>query len=124
MSTLFCFFLLMPYRFSFTSCVMSRPTDALELLVDLGAMDEETNDLTDLGYCLSALSLEPRVGKMVIMSNLLGCSRSSTLMATAMSYKSPFALPPPSMRKASDQAKVKFSNGSESGKTELTDANF
>ena len=35
--------------------------------MDLGAMDEETNELTDLGWCLSALSLEPRVGKMVII---------------------------------------------------------
>lgn len=91
--------------------------DALELLVDLGAMDEETNELTDLGWCLSALSLEPRVGKMVIMSNLLGCTKSSTAMATAMSYKSPFALPPPSMRKIADQAKIRLSNGSESGET-------
>eukprot|EP00956_Cyclotella_meneghiniana_P013506 scaffold19557_cov76-Cyclotella_meneghiniana.AAC.4 len=37
-------------------------------------------------------------------------------MATAMSYKSPFALPPPSMRKSADLARVKLSNGSESGK--------
>ncbi len=34
--------------------------NALELLVGLGAMDEETNELTDLGICLSGLSLEPR----------------------------------------------------------------
>ena len=34
--------------------------NALELLVGIGAMDEETNELTDLGICLSGLSLEPR----------------------------------------------------------------
>ena len=51
-----------------------------------------------------------------ITSNLLGCTKSSTAMATAMSYKSPFALPPPSMRKSADLARVKLSNGSESGK--------
>lgn len=79
-------------------------------------MDEETNELTDLGWCLSTLSLEPRVGKMVIMSNLLGVTRSSAAMGTAMSYKSPFALPPQSMRKAADSAKIRLSNGSESGK--------
>ena len=51
-----------------TQYVWNRSSiDALELLVDLGAMDEETNELTDLGWCLSALSLEPRVGKMVII---------------------------------------------------------
>jgi len=40
-------------------------SNALELLVELGAMEAETNNLTDLGRCLSVLSLEPRVGKMV-----------------------------------------------------------
>jgi HrpA-like RNA helicase len=39
--------------------------NALESLVEIGAMEEDTNDLTDLGRCLSVLSLEPRVGKMV-----------------------------------------------------------
>jgi HrpA-like RNA helicase len=39
--------------------------NALELLVEIGAMEEDTNNLTDLGKCLSVLSLEPRVGKMV-----------------------------------------------------------
>jgi ATP-dependent RNA helicase DHX36 len=104
---------------AFLSKAMSPPhsksiTNALELLVDLGAMDEETNELTDLGVCLSALSLEPRVGKMVIMSHLIGCTREAACMAVAMSSKSPFAIPPPSMRKASDTAKVKLSEGSES----------
>jgi HrpA-like RNA helicase len=40
-------------------------SNALELLVEIGAMEAETNNLTDLGKCLSVLSLEPRVGKMV-----------------------------------------------------------
>lgn len=69
-------------------------SNAIELLVDLGAMVPETNDLTDLGQCLSVLSLEPRVGKMVIWSYLLGCARVTAQMAVAMSYKSPFVLPP------------------------------
>lgn len=88
--------------------------NALELLVSLGAMDEETNELSDLGICLSALSLEPRVGKMVIMSHLIGCTKASSSMAVAMSYKSPFAIPPPSMRKVSENAKLKLSERSES----------
>ncbi len=88
--------------------------NALDLLVELGAMEEYSNDLTDLGICLSALSLEPRVGKMVIMSFLIGCSKASSWMAVGMSYKSPFALPPPSLRKQADSAKVKLSEGSES----------
>ena len=49
--------------------------NAIELLVDLGAMYPGTNDLTKLGHCLSTLSVEPRVGKMVIWSYILGCAR-------------------------------------------------
>jgi len=88
--------------------------NALELLVDLGAMEPETNDLTSLGKCLSVLSLEPRVGKMVIYSHLLGCARSAACMGVAMSYKSPFILPPPSVRRSADTAKVELSKNSES----------
>lgn len=104
---------------AFLSKAMTPPhsksvLNALELLVDLGAMDEETNELTDLGQCLSALSLEPRVGKMVLMSNLIGCARASSSMAVAMSYKSPFAVTPVSMRRAADNVKLNFSDSSES----------
>ncbi|KAL7498658.1 hypothetical protein ACHAWT_006480 [Skeletonema menzelii] len=104
---------------AFLSKAMSPPhsksiTNALELLVNLGAMDEETNELTDLGVCLSALSLEPKVGKMLIMSHLIGCTREAACMAVAMNSKSPFTIPPPHMRKLSDNAKVILSEGSES----------
>jgi len=104
---------------AFLSKAMTPPhpksvINALDLLVELGAMDEYSNDLTDLGICLSNMSLEPRVGKMVVMSFLIGCSKAASWMAVGMSYKSPFALPPPSLRKAADSAKVNLSEGSES----------
>jgi hypothetical protein len=104
---------------AFLSKAMTPPhsksvMNALELLCALGAMDEETNELTNLGICLSALSLEPRVGKMVIMSYLIGCAKASSSMAVAMSHKSLFTIPPPSMRKISDMARVKLSEGSNS----------
>lgn len=51
---------------------------------------------------------------MVIMSYLVGCAKASSSMAVAMSYKSPFTIPPPSMRKLSDNAKIKLSERSES----------
>lgn len=89
-------------------------SNALELLVDLGAMLPETNDLTSLGECLSVLSLEPRVGKMVIWSYVLGCTRVASQMAVSMSYKSPFVLPPSNMRRDAERAQLALSNGSES----------
>ena len=57
---------------AFLSRAMTPPhpksvLNALESLIELGAMEPETNELTSLGNCLSALSLEPRVGKMVCL---------------------------------------------------------
>ena len=104
---------------AFLAKAMSPPhlkaiQNALDLLVEMGAMQPETNDLTALGDCLARLSLEPRVGKMVIWSYILGCARVASNFAVAMSYKSPFVLPHESQRKAADQAKVQLSRGSES----------
>lgn len=104
---------------AFLAKAMSAPhlksvSNALELLVDLGAMLPETNDLTTLGECLATMSLHPRVAKMVIWSYILGCARVTSDMAVAMSYKSPFTLPPTSMRRAADTAKVQLSCNSES----------
>lgn len=112
---------------AFLAKAMSVPhsksvTNAIELLVDLGAMLPETNDLTTLGECLSVMSLEPRVGKMVVWSYLLGCARATSSMAVAMSYKSPFVLPPTSMRRAADNAKVQLSRGSESDQVTVLNA--
>lgn len=97
-------------------------SNALELLVDLGAMLPETNDLTTLGECLSVLSLEPRVGKMVIWSYLLGCARVASQMAVAMSYKSPFVLPPPAMRREAEKMQLTLSNNSESDQITVLNA--
>eukprot|EP00980_Cylindrotheca_fusiformis_P005045 scaffold1069_cov143-Cylindrotheca_fusiformis.AAC.3 len=99
-------------------------SNAIELLVDLGAMVPETNNLTDLGQCLSVLSLEPRVGKMVIWSYLLGCARTAAHMAVAMSYKSPFILPPPNMRREAEKSQVALSQNSESDQVTVLNALF
>ena len=76
---------------AFLSKAISPPheksvSNALDLLIDLGALLPETNDLTDVGKCLSVLSLEPRVGKMVIWSYLLGCTRVAAQMAGKFSF--------------------------------------
>ena len=112
---------------AFLSKAMSAPhsksvSNALDLLVDLGAMFPETTDLTTLGECLSVLSLEPRVGKMVVWSYLLGCSRTASTMAVAMSYKSPFVLPPADLRRAADISKVQLSRNSESDQVTVFNA--
>jgi ATP-dependent RNA helicase DHX36 len=104
---------------AFLSAALTPPhpksvTNALEKLVEIGAMEVDSNDLTRLGHCLSCLSVSPEVGKMVIWSYILGCSKSASSMAVAMSYKSPFIIPPPHMSTNADKARVELSQGSES----------
>lgn len=104
---------------AFLSAALTPPhpksvTNALDKLVEIGAMEVDTNDLTRLGHCLSCLSVSPEVGKMVIWSYILGCSKSASSMAVAMSYKSPFIIPPPHMTTSADNARVEISQGSES----------
>eukprot|EP00557_Chaetoceros_sp_GSL56_P000746 CAMPEP_0176497798 /NCGR_PEP_ID=MMETSP0200_2-20121128/11940_1 /TAXON_ID=947934 /ORGANISM="Chaetoceros sp., Strain GSL56" /LENGTH=1245 /DNA_ID=CAMNT_0017895883 /DNA_START=447 /DNA_END=4184 /DNA_ORIENTATION=+ len=104
---------------AFLSAALTPPhpksvTNALDKLVEIGAMEVEMNDLTRLGHCLSCLSVSPEVGKMVIWSYILGCSKSASSMAVAMSYKSPFIIPPPHMSTNADKARVEISQGTES----------
>eukprot|EP01083_Nonionella_stella_P282470 961180_1 len=76
-------------------------------------MDEDTN-LTRLGHCLSHLSVDPRLGKMIVWGYILGCAKDAVAMAVGMSYKSPFILPPPAMRSEADEAKFDISGDTES----------
>lgn len=88
--------------------------NALQILVDLRAMNCDTNELSNLGHHLAVLSLEPRVGKMVIWSYLLGCVRRAVTAGVSMTHKSPFVLPPKHLRKHADSARVSLCEGSES----------
>jgi ATP-dependent RNA helicase DHX36 len=67
--------------------------NAVGLLVEIGAMDDETNALTDLGWKLSGLSVAPRLGKALMFGMLFGVGRSAAAIAVATSTKDPFVLP-------------------------------
>lgn len=104
---------------AFLQKAMSPPSEraiwnALDLLVDLGAMNPDSNELTPLGDCLSVLTVDPRVGKMLIWSYLLGCTRVASNMACGMSSKPPFVMPHPAERFDAQDSMVKFSQSSES----------
>ena len=57
-------------------------TNALDLLIALGAMDEDTTNLTRLGHCLSHLSVDPRLGKIIVWGYILGCAKVRSLYAS------------------------------------------
>ncbi|CAN0385449.1 unnamed protein product [Ascophyllum nodosum] len=88
--------------------------NAVQLLQGLGALDEQ-EELTDLGARLAGISIDPRVGKMVLWSYLLGCAGPALTAACAMTYKDPFVLPMNAAQKREAKAaKLGLSQGSES----------
>jgi ATP-dependent helicase HrpA len=62
--------------------------DGNALLVELGAFDEEGN-LTKLGRRLARLPLDPRLGRMIIEAERLGCAREVMIITAALSIQDP-----------------------------------
>ena len=62
--------------------------NALRLLEDIGAIQEETEALTKLGRHLAALPLPPRVGKMLLFGVMFGCLDPILTVACCMAYRS------------------------------------
>ena len=70
--------------------------NALRLLEDIGAIQEETEALTKLGRHLAALPLPPRVGKMLLFGVMFGCLDPILTVACCMAYRcgtKPYANP-------------------------------
>ena len=66
---------------------------AISLLKDIGALTANDEQLTDLGLCLANLPIDPRAGKMVLLSRMFGCLHYATLIAAGIGYRDPFVLP-------------------------------
>lgn len=79
---------------------------ALELLNYLGALDDE-GELTDLGYQMSELPLDPQLAKMILVSPEFGCSSDIVSIVACMSVPQIF-LRPRESAKAADEAKAQF----------------
>ena len=79
---------------------------ALELLNYLGALDDE-GELTELGYQMSDLPLDPQLAKMIIASPEYGCSEEILSIVACMSVPQIF-MRPREAAKAADEAKAQF----------------
>ncbi|XP_065188763.1 3'-5' RNA helicase YTHDC2-like isoform X2 [Sycon ciliatum] len=84
---------------------------AIRRLQHIGALDDEEN-LTTLGRHLSVLSVEPRLGKMVLYSVLFCCLEPVVIIACALAYRDPFVLPLRRQKSASEARRHQFSAGS------------
>jgi pre-mRNA-splicing factor ATP-dependent RNA helicase DHX15/PRP43 len=81
---------------------------ALELLNYLGALDDE-GELTELGYQMSDLPLDPQLAKMILVSPQFGCSSEIASIVACMSVPQIF-LRPRESAKLADEAKAQFSH--------------
>ena len=87
---------------------------AVDELVSLEALTVEpttgTEGLTALGTHLSALPVDCRVGKLMLLGAMFGCGDEALTVAATLSYRSPF-LSPPQKREEADRAKHLFATG-------------
>ncbi|XP_024120086.1 3'-5' RNA helicase YTHDC2 isoform X2 [Oryzias melastigma] len=72
----------------------------VQILKKIDAL-EENEDLTDLGYHLADLPVEPQLGKMVLCAVVLKCLDPILTIACALAYRDPFILPTESSQKRS-----------------------
>uniref|UniRef100_A0AAX7T729 RNA helicase n=1 Tax=Astatotilapia calliptera TaxID=8154 RepID=A0AAX7T729_ASTCA len=72
--------------------------NAVQMLKKIDAMNQ-FEDLTDLGYHLADLPVEPNLGKMVLCAVVLKCLDPILTIACTLAYRDPFILPTQSSQK-------------------------
>jgi pre-mRNA-splicing factor ATP-dependent RNA helicase DHX15/PRP43 len=81
---------------------------ALELLNYLGAIDDE-GEMTELGYQMSELPLDPQLAKLILVSPDYRCSSEIVTIVACLSVPQIF-LRPREAAKAADEAKAQFTH--------------
>jgi len=81
---------------------------ALELLNYLGGLDDE-GELTELGYQMSELPLDPQLAKLILVSPSYGCSSEIVSIVACLSVPQIF-MRPRETAKAADAAKAQFTH--------------
>ena len=86
--------------------------DGIALLHELRALDPAAAEpLTPLGRKLARLPLDPRLGRMVLEADRLGCAREVIVIAAALSIQDPRERPT-EQRAQADQLHARFSDRS------------
>jgi pre-mRNA-splicing factor ATP-dependent RNA helicase DHX15/PRP43 len=81
---------------------------ALELLNYLGALDDE-GELTEMGFQMSELPLDPQLAKMILVSPDYGCSSEIVTIVATLSVPQIF-MRPREAAKLADEAKAQFTH--------------
>ncbi len=79
--------------------------DGLALLHELGALDGKA--LSPIGHALSALPVDPRLGRMLVEADRTGCLREVLIIAAALSVQDPRERPV-DQRQAADEKHARF----------------
>lgn len=80
--------------------------DGVGLLRELGALDD-ADGLTPVGRALSALPVDPRLGRMLVEAGRTGCLREVLVIAAALSVQDPRERPV-EQRQAADEKHSRF----------------
>jgi ATP-dependent helicase HrpA len=87
--------------------------DGVDLLHELGALDPTREDprkrLTPLGRRLAQLPIDPRLGRMVLEADRLGCAREVMVVAAALSIQDPRERPV-EHQQAADASHARFTD--------------
>ena len=81
--------------------------DGYQLLAELGAMDETTKQLTEVGVELARLPLDPKIGRMILAAREHNCLREVLIIAAALGTQDPRDRPQEHAATA-DQAHAKW----------------
>ncbi|KAJ0012741.1 hypothetical protein NQD34_017075 [Periophthalmus magnuspinnatus] len=85
--------------------------NAVQMLKTIDALDQH-EDLTDLGYHLADLPVEPHLGKMVLCAVVLKCLDPILTIACTLAYRDPFVLPTQgSQKRAALLCRKRFTSG-------------
>ncbi|XP_010017187.1 PREDICTED: probable ATP-dependent RNA helicase YTHDC2, partial [Nestor notabilis] len=85
--------------------------NAVQILKTIDAMDP-WEDLTELGYHLTELPVEPHLGKMVLCAVILKCLDPILTIACTLAYRDPFVLPAlASQKRAAMLCRKRFTAG-------------
>ncbi|OCU02238.1 3'-5' RNA helicase YTHDC2 [Xenopus laevis] len=85
--------------------------NAVQMLKTIDAMDN-WEDLTEIGYHLADLPVEPHLGKMVLCSVILKCLDPILTIACTLAYRDPFVLPSQaSQKRAAMLCRKRFTAG-------------
>ncbi|MDQ4051781.1 MAG: ATP-dependent RNA helicase HrpA, partial [Actinomycetota bacterium] len=86
-------------------------TAGVQLLEELGALAPRDARLTRIGKRLARLPIDPRLGRMILEAERLGCVREVLVIAAALSLQDPRERPA-EMRPQADQQHARFKDDS------------